>query len=309
MNRAPQLAATSRIDDLNQLINGGFPLGCVILLPHNRNERVVTTVLQSFLADGVARGHSIGWFTSFKHWDSLAEALPKITISVAPKRESNQESGGLRIAWQYQRYLNQDQQSIQKSSSQMNYSLDLSRPMAEQDLQNCPHQIYNVYSLDEIITKVNTSINQCAALQCPLRLVIDSFGLMTDVEDVEIFRVFYRLKSLVQNTRSVVLVSTESSLISSSLLQTLKHLSDGVLCFNSIAEDAALMKLVAEPSSVVSLLKIERVPSKSTIKADQPLHELHLVRNKRRKLRIRQIEVDPEKEMDPVPLSTSNLEF
>lgn len=77
---------SSGIEDLDPLLNGGFPLGCVVIIPHNRNERVVSTVLECFLADGVARGHAVGWLTSFKHWETLSEALPKITSYEVSKK-------------------------------------------------------------------------------------------------------------------------------------------------------------------------------------------------------------------------------
>lgn len=169
--------------------------------------------------------------------------------------------------------------------------------------------MYDLYDLDNLVCKVETVIKECESLECPLRLVIDNFGMMTDAKDTEIYQKLYKLKSLIQTTPIVILLSMETALLSRALLQNLKHLSDGVLRFDSISEDAELMKLVSEPSSVVSLIKIERLPSKGTLLANQPLHELYLVRNKRRKLRIRQIEVDPEKEMNSNTTCSSNLEF
>lgn len=166
-----------------------------------------------------------------------------------------------------------------------------------------------MYDLDNVVCKVETVKKECGSLECPLRLVIDDFGMLTHAKDTQIYQTLYKLKSIIQITPIVILLSMETSLLSRALLQNLKHLSDGVLCLDSISEDAELMKLVSEPSSVVSLMKIERLPSKGTLLANQPLHELYLVRNKRRKLRIRQIEVDPEKEMNSNPICSSNLEF
>ena len=125
--------------DVDNLLGGGLPLGTVLLLGSEgdggqRDNGNATTLLKYFLAEGCASGHSCLWMPPEAGPRPAAHTLPRVVV---PAGEQQQRAGrsssssstddnegkaagagartgedggggdGLRIAWQYRRYLQQ----------------------------------------------------------------------------------------------------------------------------------------------------------------------------------------------------------
>ena len=125
------------LSDADDLFGGGVPLGSVVLIgadAHDDSGRRdcgnASTLVRYFLAEGVASNHAALWMppsevsrrTSGASGRSRAATLPRQTVrrafdddddddaSKSKRKETRKEGSdddGLRIAWQYRRYLRQ----------------------------------------------------------------------------------------------------------------------------------------------------------------------------------------------------------
>ena len=78
----------------------------------------------------------------------------------------------------------------------------------------------------------------------------------------------------------------------------MQHLADCVLSLSPVVDTSALAQLIAEPTTLVSLLKIEKLPSLGSLASEAGSDDLYIVRNRRKRLMIRPVEIDPDKEMN-----------
>ena len=139
-----------------------------------------------------------------------------------------------------------------------------------------------------------------------MRIVVEDFGGVDLQDSVRILRVAYRIKAMVRGTRSCVLLSVNSDWLSASTLLRMKHIADCVLSLSPVVDTSELAQLVAEPTTLVSLLKIEKLTSLGSLTSESGSDDLYTVRNKRKRLSIRSVEIDPDKEMTNKPTHGSN---
>ena len=109
------------LSDVDDLFGGGVPLGSVVLIGADarddsgrRNSGNASTLVRYFLAEGVASRHAALWMPpSGGGRRGLAATLPRETArreDEDDERKTTNETDhddGLRIAWQYRRYLRQ----------------------------------------------------------------------------------------------------------------------------------------------------------------------------------------------------------
>ena len=116
-----QTLVSTGLVDLDDLLGGGLPLGAVMLLgsdtDSSANAGNASTLLRYFVAEGVASGHTTLWMPPREGARPTARSLPlKATPASASTPESSSSvplyekektsaGDGLRIAWQYRRYL------------------------------------------------------------------------------------------------------------------------------------------------------------------------------------------------------------
>lgn len=116
-----QTLVSCGLSDVDDLLGGGVPLGSVILLgtdtgddSTNRDCGNASTLIRYFVAEGVASGHTTLWMPPRRMNRSHAKTLPKVVDADANAKDDDKntkdaknEDDGLRIAWQYRRYLQQ----------------------------------------------------------------------------------------------------------------------------------------------------------------------------------------------------------
>ena len=115
-----QTLVSTGVSDVDNLLGGGLPLGSVMLVGHDgdgaRNAGDATTLLRYFVAEGLASGHTALWMPLRAGARSPARTLPRL-VSPDERRAADRDDDdaskpaekddGLRIAWQYRRYLQQ----------------------------------------------------------------------------------------------------------------------------------------------------------------------------------------------------------
>lgn len=115
-----QTLVSTGVSDVDNLLGGGLPLGSVMLVGHDgdgaRNAGDATTLLRYFVAEGLASGHTALWMPPRAGARSPARTLPRL-VSPDERRAADRDDDdaskpaekddGLRIAWQYRRYLQQ----------------------------------------------------------------------------------------------------------------------------------------------------------------------------------------------------------
>ena len=118
-----QTLISTGLAEFDDLVGGGLPLGSVTLIGSygaNESSRDVGhagTFARYFVAEGVASGHRGLWMPPTSGARDVARALPRIVSpdDAAARDDDDDDDGGaaaggddgLRIAWQYRRYLRQ----------------------------------------------------------------------------------------------------------------------------------------------------------------------------------------------------------
>uniref|UniRef100_A0A1D2A899 Elongator complex protein 4 n=1 Tax=Auxenochlorella protothecoides TaxID=3075 RepID=A0A1D2A899_AUXPR len=108
-----QTVISSGLADVDAIFGGGYPLGSLILLLEDGSTHLHHLLVQYFLAEGVVSGQSV----LLGHGEqgpapSLAAWLPAQlqTKDKEPPGVEAEGDAGLRIAWQYRRYITKAQQ-------------------------------------------------------------------------------------------------------------------------------------------------------------------------------------------------------
>ncbi|KAJ7558772.1 hypothetical protein O6H91_04G055100 [Diphasiastrum complanatum] len=100
------------LSDLDKIIGGGIPLGGIIMIMEDIEAPHHLLLLRYFLAQGVVHGQPLLFASPLTSPKSFLGTLPGLTKGKDSKgnvdlQKSGQSADGLRIAWQYQRYLNE----------------------------------------------------------------------------------------------------------------------------------------------------------------------------------------------------------
>ncbi|KAK9788302.1 hypothetical protein WJX73_008158 [Symbiochloris irregularis] len=109
-----QTLISSGNSDLDRILGGGIPLGCVLLLLEDGRTHHHLTFLQCFVAEGLNNQQAVLWAASQRAFS--AAKLPAINQSHGSVKgterqaaASGGQAGDLRIAWQYRQYLGNQQ--------------------------------------------------------------------------------------------------------------------------------------------------------------------------------------------------------
>lgn len=112
----------------------------------------------------------------------------------------------------------------------------------------------------------------------------------------EVLLALLQLKAVVRERRCAAMVTLPTGMHSTGSVTRLCHLADGVLALEGIADDSEIVKLAPDPASVAGLLHIKKLPSLGALVPPTPEVALYLIRNKRRRLSITPVEIDPDAE-------------
>eukprot|EP00798_Chlamydomonas_sp_ICE-L_P007826 gene7826-1025_t len=105
-----------------------------------------------------------------------------------------------------------------------------------------------------------------------------------------------RLKALVQDSRCCVMVTCPCSVLTPSTCARLQHIADAVLVLDTLSNDSDVYQLLPDAQSAVALLSVRKLPSAGMAAPRLADTTVYVLRNKRKRLAITPVEVDPDAE-------------
>ncbi|GLI69199.1 hypothetical protein VaNZ11_013771 [Volvox africanus] len=134
------------------------------------------------------------------------------------------------------------------------------------------------------------------------RLVFESAGSLawggggSGASEQMLLRLLYNVRRRAMQARCAVMMTVPAGLLSPGCAARLPHLADTVLALEGLMDDMPLFKLLPDPNSAVALLSLRKVSSAGMVGPRLPDGQLYVVRNKRRRLALSPVEVDPDAE-------------
>ncbi|BDA42805.1 Elongator complex protein 4 [Coccomyxa sp. Obi] len=210
-----------------------------------------------------------------------------------------------------------------KSSSGMrdwSHQFDLTRPMDESHLQTnlltCQgyrgsdalgRLVAGVQAFTGTLEKpaqpLNTKPNMSRGPESIGRVAIEGLGctswqLGMDSQHAmdDVLRTVLQIKALVRAAKCAACISIPAGVLQDSALVRLQYMCDAVIVLEAFREDSGIARLVSDASSCCGLLRVRRLPALNTLSRPLPSSELYLLRHRRRRLAIEQLQVDPDAE-------------
>lgn len=121
-------------------------------------------------------------------------------------------------------------------------------------------------------------------------------GYCTPQWSMMVLQTLLSLKSLIRDTRCSIVVSLPPAGHSESTIAKIMHAADCVVAFETLSDDSGLVKLAPDSATVGGVMRVVKLHDQGTVTAVKPPVELYLVRNRRRRLAITPVEVDPDAE-------------
>lgn len=291
---------SSGISSLDAILNGGFPLGAVVLIEEDELRAYSELFVNYFLAEGVANNDHI--FLASK--DSNPQDIVKELPPAINKREEIQENTleELKIAWRYQ-----ENKPIQSSPggvrNTFSHDFDFSSKLTENAFKSTSltfwpenfactnfHSLFNKI-FEDISTKGLWFGHEKKNIDKKiLRICIPSLGspFWFD-EDVPIYQMLLKLRTAVHNSSSVALVTIPTGLLDPKVVFRCEQISDIVLSLNSLANNTN--KQYSEYSGLLKFLKISPINSLSIHVPDDSDWAFKV---KKKKLIIEKLHLPPE---------------
>jgi elongator complex protein 4 len=121
-------------------------------------------------------------------------------------------------------------------------------------------------------------------------------GYCTPQWSMMVLQTLLSLKSLVRDSRCSIVVTLPPAGHNDSTLAKIMHASDCVVAFETVSDDSGLVRLAPDSATVGGVMRVVKLHDQGTVTAVKPPVELYLVRNRRRRLAISAVEVDPDAE-------------
>ncbi|GAX75423.1 hypothetical protein CEUSTIGMA_g2867.t1 [Chlamydomonas eustigma] len=118
-----------------------------------------------------------------------------------------------------------------------------------------------------------------------------------------------QLKHRVQDSRCSALVTCPAGSFSTSTMLRLQHASDVVFSIQTISDDSEVYALLPDASSSSALFSLTKLPSAGMIAPRLPDASLYVIRNKRRRIAISMVDIDPDasaRQQDQLQLTVHN---
>ncbi|EIE24544.1 hypothetical protein COCSUDRAFT_40910 [Coccomyxa subellipsoidea C-169] len=109
-------------------------------------------------------------------------------------------------------------------------------------------------------------------------------------------RAVLQIKALVRAAKCAACISVPAGVLRESAAVRLQHMCDAVIVLEAFRDDSGIARMVSDASSCCGLMRVRRLPALNTLSRPLPAAELHLLRHRRRRLAIEQLQVDPDAE-------------
>ncbi|KAB2051935.1 hypothetical protein ERO13_A12G078265v2 [Gossypium hirsutum] len=263
---------SSGIPDLDKILGGGFPLGSLVMVMEDAEAPHHMLLLRNFMAQGLVLGQPLLYSSPARDPRGFLGTLPSPAASKDDKsreRDPDQEKG-LRIAWQYKKYLGESQLDGQRDSKhEYSNEFDLRKPL-ERHFINGPRidcvSIQDCPDLSTLRDRCATFLSQFprndGSISCAGRIAIQSFCApqcaYSNMEWDMLSFIRY-LKSMVRSSNSVAII-TFPPLLSPSFCKRWQHMADTLLSVKAIQdEDKELAQLLTGYQDMVGFLNVHKV--------------------------------------------------
>lgn len=266
---------SSGIPDLDKILGGGFPLGSLVMVMEDIEAPHHMLLLRNFMSQGLVHNQPLLYASPSREPRAFLGTLPSPVLSKDDKSRDHdlEQEKGLRIAWQYRKYLGENQQNFEgQRDGKPDYcnDFDLRKPLERHFLSNQRIDCFSLEgspNLDPFCERCSTFLAQLPRYDGNLtsagRIAIQSFYAPqceysnTEWEMLSFIR---SLKSMVQSSNAVAVLTFPPSLVSSSFSKRLQHLADTLLSVKAIPdEDKELANLLTGYNDMVGLLNVHKV--------------------------------------------------
>ncbi|KAJ7943758.1 Elongator complex protein 4-like [Quillaja saponaria] len=269
---------SSGIPDLDKILGGGFSLGSLVMVMEDAEAPHHMLLLRNFMSQGLVHGQPLLYASPSKDPRGFLGTLPNpgsIKDDKSRSRDTNQD--GLRIAWQYKKYIGEQQQNLSSNNDgKQEYcnDFDLKKPLERHFLSSVHVDcvgIQDFESLAALHDRCASFLAQVARTDGSIsagRIAIQSFcSPQCKYSNMEWHMLSFirSLKSMIRVSNAVVIVTFPPSLISPSFCKRLQHMADTLLSVRAIPdEDKELAKLLTGYQDMVGLLNVQKVARLNT---------------------------------------------
>eukprot|EP01128_Nolandella_sp_AFSM9_P002351 TRINITY_DN12717_c0_g1_i1.p1 TRINITY_DN12717_c0_g1~~TRINITY_DN12717_c0_g1_i1.p1 ORF type:complete len:431 (-),score=69.25 TRINITY_DN12717_c0_g1_i1:107-1351(-) len=339
------------LHEVDSLIGGGLPLGSLFLVEQDLSSSYYELMLRYFLVEGVAKKHSIYVASAESDPEKFVQNLPALSVAGSSSRNSSSftpssssskktaqsslssspplsppsplstpSAPKMKIAWQYEKYLHDDQSLIGRIGTQTASfadKFDLSKKVNPGSLGLIKTYTFDPatvevpsgvdpfqFRLSSLYTHISDAINavnsKFSSPSCNvLRICIQSLGSpfwgsssSPRSRTVALIRFLHALRGVVRESAAVVALSVDPSLFEESTLAQMRHLCDVCVRLESFVEKALVPPDFADFHGFFYINKVSVV--NSLMPAMLPHGRDHTFVLKRKKLHIAGIELQPE---------------
>ncbi|KAL5706079.1 Elongator subunit elp4 [Ranunculus cassubicifolius] len=267
------------IPDLDKILGGGFHLGSLVMIMEDPEAPHHLLLLRTFMSQGLLHNQPLLYASPSIHPKGFLGTLPSVVeakVEKAPKNETEQEKG-LRIAWQYRKYMGENQQmnSNHRDTKEYCNEFDLRKPLKMTLLATQKIDCFSILESQNLTAfgeRCSTFLAQVPrndkGIGCAGRIAIQSFcapqcGYSDNEWDMLSF--IRKLKCMLRSSNAVAVITFPPSLVSPSLSKRWQHMADTVLSVRAIPdEDKELANLLTGYQDMVGFLHVNKVSQINT---------------------------------------------
>lgn len=268
------------IPDLDKILGGGLHLGSLVMVMEDAEAPHHLLLLRNFMSQGLLHNQPLLYASPSKDPKAFLGTLPSPIPSKeekAPAPETDQEKG-LRIAWQYRKYIGEHQSNHEnRSDTKKEYcnEFDLRKPLKLPSLGAQRIDCFSILESQNLAAfrgRCSTFLAQVPRNNKGIgyagRIAIQSFcapqcGYSDKEWDMLSFIRF--LKRILRSSNAVAVITFPPSLLSQSLSKRWQHMADTLLSVRAIPdEDKELASLLTGYQDMVGLLHIHKVAQINT---------------------------------------------
>ncbi|XP_031250113.1 elongator complex protein 4-like isoform X2 [Pistacia vera] len=266
---------SSGILDLDKILGGGFPLGSLVMVMEDAEAPHHMLLLRNFMSQGLVHNQPLFYASPAKDPRAFLGTLPSPSTSKdeKPRGSVPEQEKGLRIAWQYKKYMPENQPNFDSQSDNKQVycnDFDLRKPL-ERHYHSAQHvdcvsiqDSTNFIALkDRCATFLAQFPRNDANSSCTGRIAIQSFcAPQCEHSNMEwdMLSFIKSMKGMIRSSNAVAVITFPPSLLSLSSSKRWQHLADTLLSVGAIPdEDKELAKLLAGYQDMVGFLNIHKV--------------------------------------------------
>ncbi|CAM6067671.1 unnamed protein product [Sphagnum tenellum] len=280
---------------LSLIVGGGIPVGGLVMVMEDIEAPHHMPLLRFFMAQGLVHSQPLFFATPLPSPQAFLGTLPAIASRSSGAASDNTKEGDLRIAWQYRRFLN-EQQALEERRYRYEFcnDFDLRKP-AERSLFTgatikCESLARGAH-LDSLLDHCRVFISNLARYtgegQLVGRLAFQSLcapQCMQSCTDWEMLRFLQSLKSLLRVSNAVALITFPATLLTPSMAIRWQHLADILISVEAVLDDNKEMAgMLTDYPDILGFLRIHKLASINTQVPTIPEAAMHAMKVVRRK--------------------------